>query len=162
MSGISNHGDIKQATKVLQAAYPKIIVGHEVPEAIAQGGIVQVVHNGPKVVGVVIAERDMYEIYIRRIAVAPTHRLKGYARGMINNLLRMDNVKIITLAVPISDPCSVAFAHRCGFHVFGVDLNCEGCQLWRLSARADASSRNRIEEYLSKRPTRRGDFGRRC
>jgi hypothetical protein len=45
--------------------------------------------------------------------------------------------------------------------VFGIDSDNEGFQVWRLSSRANASSRNRIEQYFSKRLSRKGDFGRR-
>jgi GNAT superfamily N-acetyltransferase len=162
MSGISSHDDIKQASKVLQQSYPKIVVSHEVSEAVAQGLIVKVVRNGPKVVGVVIAERDVHEIYIRRIAVLESHRMKGYARGLINELLRLDNVKVLTLSVPAWEAGAVAFANRCSFHLFGIDMNNEGAQLWRLSARANVSTRNRLSDYFAKRPTRRGEPGRRC
>lgn len=161
MGAIDGTDDIKQATRVLQLCYPKIIVAHEVQEAVDGSSIVQVIKNGKRIVGVMIAERDMHEIYIRRIAVLDEYRLKGYARGMINNLLRQDHVKLLTLSVPGWEPTSVAFAHRCGFHVFGIDADNEGFQVWRLSSRANASSRNRIEQYFSKRLSRKGDFGRR-
>lgn len=154
--------DIKQASRVLQACYEKQIVGHEVQEAIDNGCKVLAVKTGDKIVGVIIGERDMHEIYIRRIGVLPSHRGKGYGRGLINDLIRLDGIKILTMAVPRHDAGSVTFAHRCGFHYFGIDMNNEGSEIWRLSARADKSTRNRLEQFFYDRPSRIGDFGRRC
>lgn len=152
--------DIKQASRVLQACYEKLIVGHEVEEAIKANDIVQIIKTGEKIIGVIIGERDLNEVYIRRIGVLPSHRGKGYGRGLVNCIVRMDNVKILTMAVP-RDAGSVTFAHRCGFHCFGLDMNNEGNELWRLSARADKSTRNRLEQFFCERPSRKGDFGRR-
>lgn len=159
--GDSEH-DIKQAIKVLQACYPKVIVGHEVLDAIKSNMIVQVAKTGTKVVAVLIAERDLKEVYIRRIGVLSEYRGKGYARGLVGALARMDHVDVVTLSVPGWNPSAVAFAHRCHFHVFGIDSDNEGHQLWRLSSRADAATRNRLEDYFANRPSRKGDFGRRC
>lgn len=153
--------DVNQAIIVLQECYPKIIVAHEVVEAIKNNMIVQITKTGSKVIGVVIAERDVHEVYVHRIGVLRSHRGKGYARGLIQGLVRLPGVQVITMAVPSWDPGAVAFAHRCSFHQFGVDMNEEGHQLWRLSARADQSTRNRLEQYFAARPTRRGDPGRR-
>ena len=153
--------DIKQASRVLQACYEKQIVGHEVQEAIDSGYKVLAVKNGGKIIGVVIGERDMHEIYIRRIGVLPTHRGKGYGRGLINDLIRLDGVKVLTMAVPRNDAGSVTFAHRCGFHYFAIDINNEGSEVWRLSARADGHTVSRLEKYFYDRPSRIGDFGRR-
>ena len=153
--------DIRQASRVLQACYEKLIVSHEIEEAISNGCKVLVVKNGGKIIGVVIGERDMHEIYIRRIGVLPSHRSKGYGRGLINDLIRLDGIKVLTMSVPKHDAGSVTFAHRCGFHYFGVDMNDEGSEIWRLSARADKSTRNRLEQFFCNRPSRIGDFGRR-
>ncbi len=154
--------DIKQASRVLQACYEKQIVGHEVEEvANTNLLLVRVAKTGDKIVGVVLAERDMHEIYVRRIGVLPSHRGKGYGRGLINELIRLEGVKLLTMAVPKHDAGSVTFAHRCGFHYFGLDMNNEGNEVWRLSARADKSTRNRLEQFFYDRPSRTGDVGRR-
>ena len=73
--------DVNQAIIVLQECYPKIIVAHEVVEAIKNNMIVQITKTGSKVIGVVIAERDVHEVYVHRIGVLRSHRGKGYARG---------------------------------------------------------------------------------
>lgn len=153
--------DISQAASVLQECYPKTIVTHEIKQAIKDKLIIQVSKTGSKMIGVLIAERDVNEVYVRRIGVIRSHRGKGYARGLIQSLVRLPGVDVVTMAVPGWDAGSVAFAHRCFFHQFGMDMNEEGHQLWRLSSRADASTRNRLESYFTQRPTRIGDSGRR-
>lgn len=156
-----SEADITQATMVLQECYPKIIVSHEIRQAAKDNLIVQVTRTGSKIIGVLIGERDVNEVYVRRIGVLRSHRGKGYGRGLIQSLVRMPGVELVTMAVPGWDPGSVAFAHRCFFHQFGMDMDEEGHQLWRLSSRADASTRNRLEMYFANRPTRIGDSGRR-
>lgn len=154
--------DVKQAIKVLQSCYPKLIVGHEVIDALKNNWIVQVAKAGSKIIAVLVAQREMKEIYIRRIAVLPEFRRKGFARGLVSSVARLDHVDVVTMAVPGWDPEAVAFAHRCFFHLFGLDADCDGHQLWRLSSRADSYTRNRLEEYFASRISRKGDFGRRC
>lgn len=154
--------DIKQAVKVLQTCYPKLVVGHEVHDAIKNDWVVQVAKSGTKIIAILLAERDLKEVYIRRIAVLPEYRRKGYARGLISALTRLDHVDVVTLAVPGWDVAAVAFAHRCFFHLFGLDGDCDGHQLWRLSSRADIYTRNRLEDYFANRVSRKGDLGRRC
>lgn len=72
--------DIKQAVKVLQTCYPKLVVGHEVHDAIKNDWVVQVAKSGTKIIAILLAERDVKEVYIRRIAVLPEYRRKGYVR----------------------------------------------------------------------------------